>query len=105
MSLITKTFACSDKLYYVNFAQWVWSTALPFPGSLWEISGPNGVKVGSILGSRMGTPMFHGSLFGGSMSVQVIVGSALSLPLPDASVHCVVTSPPYWGLRAYGGRN
>lgn len=22
--------------------------------------------------------------------------------LPEASVHCVVTSPPYWGLRAYG---
>jgi DNA modification methylase len=22
--------------------------------------------------------------------------------LPDASVHCVVTSPPYWGLRDYG---
>jgi DNA modification methylase len=24
------------------------------------------------------------------------------LPLPDRSVHCVVTSPPYWGLRDYG---
>lgn len=22
--------------------------------------------------------------------------------LPDGSVHCVVTSPPYWGLRSYG---
>jgi DNA modification methylase len=22
--------------------------------------------------------------------------------MPDASVHCVVTSPPYWGLRDYG---
>jgi DNA modification methylase len=21
--------------------------------------------------------------------------------LPDASVHCCVTSPPYWGLRQY----
>ena len=27
---------------------------------------------------------------------------ARALPLPDASVHCVVTSPPYWGLRDYG---
>ena len=27
---------------------------------------------------------------------------AKALPLPDASVHCVVTSPPYWGLRDYG---
>ena len=23
--------------------------------------------------------------------------------LPDASVHCCVTSPPYWGLRSYKG--
>lgn len=23
-------------------------------------------------------------------------------PLPDKSVHCIVTSPPYWGLRDYG---
>ena len=23
--------------------------------------------------------------------------------LPEASVHCCVTSPPYWGLRSYGG--
>ncbi len=22
--------------------------------------------------------------------------------LPDESVHCCVTSPPYWGLRDYG---
>ena len=22
--------------------------------------------------------------------------------LPDELVHCVVTSPPYWGLRDYG---
>ena len=29
-------------------------------------------------------------------------GDARSLPLPDESVHCVVTSPPYWGLRDYG---
>ena len=27
---------------------------------------------------------------------------AREIPLPDASVHCVVTSPPYWGLRYYG---
>ena len=23
------------------------------------------------------------------------------IPLPDASVHCAITSPPYWGLRNY----
>ena len=28
-------------------------------------------------------------------------GDARSIPLPDQSVHCVVTSPPYWGLRDY----
>jgi DNA modification methylase len=25
--------------------------------------------------------------------------------LPDNSVNCVVTSPPYWGLRDYGQAN
>jgi hypothetical protein len=32
------------------------------------------------------------------------VGDALDVlgTLPDESVHCVVTSPPYWGLRDYG---
>jgi DNA modification methylase len=32
----------------------------------------------------------------------VIHGDARSLPLADGSVQCVVTSPPYWGLRDYG---
>ena len=30
-------------------------------------------------------------------------GDARSIPLPDLSVHCVVTSPPYYGLRVYQG--
>ncbi len=30
---------------------------------------------------------------------------ARCLPLEDESVHCVVTSPPYWGLRDYGIEN
>ena len=34
--------------------------------------------------------------------VQLYHGDARSLPLADESVHCVVTSPPYWGLRSYG---
>jgi DNA modification methylase len=29
-------------------------------------------------------------------------GDARALPLRDNSVQCVVTSPPYWGLRDYG---
>lgn len=35
----------------------------------------------------------------------VIEGSALDILriLPDEYVQCVVTSPPYWGLRRYGG--
>ena len=39
------------------------------------------------------------------MSIRILVGDALEQlrELPDESVHCVVTSPPYWGLRAYGG--
>lgn len=38
------------------------------------------------------------------MSARIIQGEALTLlrkRLPD-SVHCCVTSPPYWGLRNYG---
>lgn len=34
----------------------------------------------------------------------IAVGDALAQlrEMPDASVHCIVTSPPYWGLRDYG---
>ena len=38
------------------------------------------------------------------MRVQILVGDCLDRlrTLPEESVHCVVTSPPYWGLRDYG---
>jgi DNA modification methylase len=38
------------------------------------------------------------------MSVRVLVGHVLDrlADLPDESVHCVCTSPPYYGLRSYG---
>ena len=38
------------------------------------------------------------------MSVQILVGDVFDrlAQLPDESVNCVVTSPPYWGLRDYG---
>jgi DNA modification methylase len=32
----------------------------------------------------------------------LIQGDARRIPLADGSVQCVVTSPPYWGLRDYG---
>jgi DNA modification methylase len=32
----------------------------------------------------------------------LIRADARQIPLADKSVHCVVTSPPYWGLRDYG---
>ena len=35
------------------------------------------------------------------MSATVIRGDAATLPLPDASVDLIVTSPPYFGLRSY----
>jgi DNA modification methylase len=35
------------------------------------------------------------------MSVQILRGNALALPLADDSVDLVVTSPPYFGLRSY----
>ena len=32
----------------------------------------------------------------------IVNANALHIPLADKSVHCCVTSPPYWGLRDYG---
>jgi len=36
------------------------------------------------------------------MMALLIRGDARNIPLADKSVHCCVTSPPYWGLRDYG---
>ncbi len=38
------------------------------------------------------------------MTTKIIVGDALTMlrMQPSESVHCCVTSPPYWGLRDYG---
>jgi DNA modification methylase len=38
------------------------------------------------------------------MEFRILEGDCLDVlrTLPDASVHCCVTSPPYWGLRDYG---
>ena len=38
-----------------------------------------------------------------SLTPVVLCGDARHVPLADGSVHCVVTSPPYWGLRSYSG--
>lgn len=35
----------------------------------------------------------------------LICADARALPLAANSVHCVVTSPPYWGLRDYGSED
>ena len=35
------------------------------------------------------------------MTALVLRGDAAHLPLPDASVDLIVTSPPYWGVRDY----
>lgn len=35
------------------------------------------------------------------MRVSLLNSNALNLPIADNSVHCVVTSPPYYGLRDY----
>lgn len=41
---------------------------------------------------------------GERMNGTILTGDALAMlrTLPDESVHCCVTSPPYWGLRDYG---
>lgn len=38
------------------------------------------------------------------MTVRILLGDVRDRlrDMPDESVHCVVTSPPYWGLRDYG---
>lgn len=38
------------------------------------------------------------------MTVRILVGDCRSVlkTIPDESVNCCVTSPPYWGLRDYG---
>lgn len=38
------------------------------------------------------------------MSISILIGDACERlsTIPDNSIHCVVTSPPYWGLRDYG---
>jgi DNA modification methylase len=38
------------------------------------------------------------------MTIRLLIGDCRDVlrTLPDESVHCVVTSPPYWGLRDYG---
>ena len=33
----------------------------------------------------------------------ILRADARAIPLADRSVQCVVTSPPYWGLRSYAG--
>lgn len=38
-----------------------------------------------------------------SGNVRMAHSEARDIPLPDDSVQCVVTSPPYWGLRKYAG--
>lgn len=40
---------------------------------------------------------------GAGDQVRLLAADARSLPLPDESVQCIVTSPPYWGLREYSG--
>ena len=39
------------------------------------------------------------------MAVRIITGDAVQLlqEMEEESIHCVITSPPYWGLRSYGG--
>ncbi len=38
------------------------------------------------------------------MATKILIGDCIEQmrTLPDRSVHCCVTSPPYWGLRDYG---
>lgn len=35
--------------------------------------------------------------------ISLLNADAARIPLPDQSIQCCVTSPPYWGLRRYEG--
>lgn len=57
----------------------------------------------------MNTPYVNGSSVwplrcSGSEPVQIVSGDVREklASLPDETVHCCVTSPPYWGMRDYG---
>lgn len=41
-------------------------------------------------------------MYWSNSTVDLHVADARSLPIEDKSVHTVITSPPYWGLRDYG---
>src|SRR5262245_48808584 len=49
-------------------------------------------------------PQHTGQAFPLRMSIQICQGDCRDVlrGLAAESVHCVVTSPPYWGLRDYG---
>ena len=49
-------------------------------------------------------PSGVGAHSGGVAVIRILQGDcrAVLATLPDASVHCCVTSPPYWDLRDYG---
>jgi DNA modification methylase len=66
-------------------------------------SPPTGdAKRAEILGEPSGKPGIHRPHEG--EEIVIICGDALTElgKLPDSSVQCCVTSPPYWGLRDYG---
>jgi len=39
----------------------------------------------------------------GIVAVVLLQGDAFRIPLRTSSMHCCITSPPYWGLRKYAG--
>lgn len=42
---------------------------------------------------------------GSRITATLYQADARTLPVPDQSIHCVVTSPPYFGLRVYQGND
>lgn len=56
-----------------------------------------GPATGTLSGNRPSTG-------GDGRMIRIFVGDSLEVlrTLPSSSVHCVVTSPPYWSLRDYG---
>lgn len=61
----------------------------------------SGARLGAV---RMVGAMETTQIYAADASIQLLHGDALAVlrGLPSGSVRCIVTSPPYWGLRDYG---
>ncbi len=79
----------------------------PEPDNLCGCGAPTNPRYGCVVCGGTGeVPSGIGSHSGERRvtTTRILVGDVLDRlsEIPESSIHCVVTSPPYWGLRDYG---